>query len=144
MCLSKANINWHNLSMTYRSKRGIFPKNFIMELRSAREWTLRDLENKTGWSHQTLSNLELSKADLTWTKIMKLAAIFECHPLEITQGPGTMTGPRDDKERELLRTYRGLADGEKQVFNSMVDGLKKASGVEKKSDGKNTRTKNGA
>jgi transcriptional regulator with XRE-family HTH domain len=64
--------------------RNKYPKNYIKELREERGWKLRDLEIKTGWSNQTLSNLELSKADLSWSKIQKLAEVFEVHPLEIT------------------------------------------------------------
>ena len=107
------------------TRRNRYPSNFIKQLREDRGWTLRDLEQKTGWSNQTLSNLELSKADLTWSKILKLAHVFECHPLEITEGPGQAPVPQNDAERDLLAAYRGLEDGARQKFTHMMDALKK-------------------
>jgi transcriptional regulator with XRE-family HTH domain len=97
--------------------RNKYPKNYIKELREERGWKLRDLEIKTGWSNQTLSNLELSKADLSWSKIQKLAEVFEVHPLEITEGPASAI------EREILETVRGFADGEKRMFKHMLNTL---------------------
>lgn len=109
-------------------KRNIYPKNFIKQLREQRGWTLRDLEELTGWSNQTLSNLELSKADLTWSKILRLADVFQCHPLEITEGPGNAAIVKDDQERALLRTFRSLENGARREFTHMVEKLKAGHG----------------
>jgi len=97
-------------------KSNKYPKNYIKELRESRGLTLRDLAEKTGWHNQTLSNLELSKADLTWSKIQTLATILECHPSDITDGPGELIAARDEKEKDLLSTFRGLDDSAKQMY----------------------------
>lgn len=102
-----------------------YPPNFIKQLREARDWTLRDLEQKIGWSNQTLSNLELSKADLTWTKILKLATVFECHPLDITAGPDAALEARTEEERWLLKTYRSLEDASRRKFRHLVENFRK-------------------
>lgn len=85
------------------NKKNMYPKNYIKFLREERGWSLRDLADKTGWHHQTISNLELSKADLTWSKILVLADIFEVHPSEITEGPVSAQTEREKKALELLR-----------------------------------------
>jgi len=103
-----------------------YPPNFIKQLREARDWTLRDLEEKIGWSNQTLSNLELSKADLTWTKILKLASVFECHPLDITAGPEAAIEARTEEERWLLKAYRSLEDASRRKIRQMVESFSDA------------------
>ncbi|MBL8713223.1 MAG: helix-turn-helix transcriptional regulator [Alphaproteobacteria bacterium] len=108
------------------TRKHSYPPNFIKQLREERNWTLRDLEERTGWSNQTLSNLELSKADLTWTKIQKLAEVFEVHPMEITLGP-QLVAPMDDRERELINMYRGLEEPAKRLFESLTENINKKS-----------------
>lgn len=95
--------------------RGKYQKNFIKELREKREWKLRDIEERTGWSNQTVSNLELSKAELKYSQLMKLAEIFEVYPLEITEGPASQVMARDDEEKQLLEVFRGLDDSAKAM-----------------------------
>lgn len=128
--------------MSKKSNRGIFPKNFIKELREQRGWTLRDLEEKTGWSSQVVSNLELSKSDLTWTKLQRLAEVFECHELEITQGPAVAVA-RDQQEQDLLARFRSFAEGEKQMFSHMLSSYDsdKPVGSDKPADRKPAKEK---
>lgn len=109
------------------NKRDLYPKNFIKELREKRGWTLRDLEEKTRWSHQTVSNLELSKSDLTWSKMQKLAEVFDCHPLEITDGPEGIA-PKNTREKELLERFRGFSEGEKSMYLHMLKSFDKEKG----------------
>ena len=107
--LIKQKINWQD-----RSMKKIYAKNYIKELRDERGLTLRDLENLTGWSNQTLSNLELSKAELTWSKITKLAEVFDVEPLVIMEGHDGIT--QSQEEKELLEHFRKLEDSAKQMY----------------------------
>jgi transcriptional regulator with XRE-family HTH domain len=103
--------------------RGRYPKNYIFELRDEREMTLRDIEEKTGWSNQTISNLELSKAELSWSKLKKLAEVFECHPLEITEGPSAQIMPKTEEEREVLELYRSMNDRGQDRLRGFLEGI---------------------
>jgi transcriptional regulator with XRE-family HTH domain len=63
-----------------------YPKNYIKEIRELRKLSLREVADSVGVAHQTISNLELSKADLTWSMVVKLANALHCDPLDITMG----------------------------------------------------------
>ena len=114
------------------SSRNLYPSNLIKQLRDDRAWSLRDLEQKTGWSNQTISNLELSKADLTWSKILKLAAVFGCHPLDITGPLGEQPVPQNDTERKLLVSYRSLEVAARQKVIQLVEDLNRRDGKARK------------
>lgn len=101
------------------SARGKYPRNWIKELRIEREWSQRELAEKAGFPHhQTINNLENSIAELKHTQLIKLAAAFDCHPLDITDGPGHMTVAKDDKEAALLKFYRSMSDQTQMEFIS--------------------------
>lgn len=112
------------------NKRGKYPKNYIKELRENRGWKLRDLEDRTGWSNQTVSNLELSKAELKYSQLMKLAEVFECHPLEITEGPESQVMAQTQSEKELLEAFRGLDDSAKSMYLHGLRTFKNAAPAE--------------
>lgn len=102
-------------------KFGKYPRNWIKELREKRGWTLRELADKTGWHHQTLSNLELSKAELTHSKIKVLAGIFEIHPSEVTEGPGSVAIAHNETQSEALKIMQSMSDREQELY---LSGLK--------------------
>lgn len=96
------------------------PKNYIKELREDRGLSLRELAEKINVFHQTLSNIELSKATLTWPTMQKIADALQCHPMEITEGPLTTKEPI---EREMVQKFRVLKETEKRMFVHMLDSM---------------------
>lgn len=95
--------------------------NYIKDLREARDWTLRDLEEKTGWSNQIISNLELGKTELTWRKMLKLSEIFDCHPIEIVLGPDNIETAYHSDEKALLSYFRTMPGTEQKRFIKMME-----------------------
>jgi transcriptional regulator with XRE-family HTH domain len=73
--------------MTRTKRPPKYAKNYIKQLREARGLTIRELSEKLNTTHQNLSNLENSQVALTYETMEKLAMVFQCHPLEIAQGP---------------------------------------------------------
>jgi transcriptional regulator with XRE-family HTH domain len=103
---------------------GKYPKNYIKELREARGWTTRDVAEKAGpgWHGQTVSKLELQKQELSWSKLLRLAEVFEVHPLEITEGPGHVAAPKTPQEKELLELFRNLQDKDQDRLIGYIEG----------------------
>lgn len=109
-------------------KLGKYPKNRIRELRKDKGWSLRELAKRAGFPHyQTLNNLELSRADLTHSHIIRLSDALGCHPLDITEDPSAQIITKDDHEKELLQAYRGMGDGAKETFLSISKAFKPGS-----------------
>lgn len=112
--------------------KGKYPQNYIKQMREQRGLSLRDLAEKIGVHHQTLSNLELSKAELSVAMAKKLAEIFECHPLDITDGPANVAPPATREEKELLEAYRNLTESEQARMLGYAEALKAAEQPVKK------------
>lgn len=114
--------------------RGKYPKNYIKELREARGLSLEKLAQAVGVSTPHISMLELSKRGLSWAMVQKLANALECHPLEITEGPNDKIDIKTPMEKEIVRAFRGLADGEKRMFLHMLQNFQEppAAGKGKK------------
>lgn len=113
-------------------------KNFIKQLREQRNLTLQQLADACNTTHQQISNLENNKRKLTWEWMQRVADALECHPLDLVEGPAE---PKDQSERELIKAYRGLADGEKQIFSHMLDGLAKGKNKQEDNDDERKREK---
>lgn len=99
--------------------------------------TLQALADACHTTHQQISNLESGKRKLTWEWMQRLAKGLECHPLDLVEGPASAPKPADERERELLRKFRGLEDGEKRIFSHMLDGV--AKGDNKEQDDNNAK-----
>lgn len=110
------------------TQNGKYPKNWIKEIREDKGYTLRYLAELVGIHHQTLSNIELSKANLTHQMLIRLADALGVHPMEITEGRSDdMVTARDEKERKLIETYRQLNERDQQLFLSMGSTFASAS-----------------
>jgi len=105
-------------------------KNYIKELREAREITQEVLAEKIGTTSQQIYNLEKGKRRLTWDWIQRLAVALECHPMEITEGPLGISMLQND-EKELLSAYRGLAEPERKIYLNMAKSYKSNDGQKK-------------
>ncbi|MDP2207039.1 MAG: helix-turn-helix transcriptional regulator [Alphaproteobacteria bacterium] len=96
--------------------------NFIKEIRTSQSLTLDQLAERVGTTPQQINLLEAGKRKLTWEWMQRLADGLECHPLDLVEGPAV---PKDEGEKDLLRKFRGLEDGQKRMFSHMLDGLSK-------------------
>jgi transcriptional regulator with XRE-family HTH domain len=106
--------------MAMKSK---YPKNYLKEIRTNRGMTLQQVADHVGVTNPYISMIELGKRGISWLMLKKLSAALQCHPLDITEGPGSQntSAPCNDTEQQLLKTFRGLSDGEKQMFVHMLD-----------------------
>jgi transcriptional regulator with XRE-family HTH domain len=95
-----------------------YPKNWIKEIRDQRGLSVRQLADMTGISQPYITMLEKSQRRLYYDNIQKLAAALECHPLDITDGPGNMIVARNDREKEVLRIMRQMQEGEQETFSA--------------------------
>lgn len=105
-----------------------FPKNYIREIRKARNMSSNELSELSGISQQMISNIELSKTELTRSKIEKFSQIFNVHPLEILEGPiASENLVRDEQERAILRFFRTLPEEDQRgigdLFGPGLDGM---------------------
>jgi transcriptional regulator with XRE-family HTH domain len=103
-----------------------YPKNYIKELRLERGLTLDALAKRVGVTNPYISMMETGKRGLSWVMLRRLAAGLECHPMDITEGVGRVANasditPRSESEKTLLKTFRGLADGERRLFQHMLE-----------------------
>lgn len=101
------------------------PKNYIKELREARELTLEDLAAKVHVTNPYISMLELGKRGLSWNMVKKIADALDCSPLEVTEGPLEGVVPKNEQEKELLKRFRGFSSGEQKMFSHMLDTFSK-------------------
>lgn len=99
-------------------KHGKYPKNFIKEIRESLGMTTRDVAKAAGpgWHNQTVSKLELSNQELTWSKLQTLAKVFQCHPLEITDGPEAISNAKTSREKEVLTLFRHMSEKQQDRF----------------------------
>lgn len=96
---------------------GKYPPNRIRVLRESKDWTIRELAHRAGFNdHQTVSNLELQKAELKLSHMKMLAAAFGCRVIDIIEDPVDTVTTQDDAEREVLEQFRGLDDSAKQML----------------------------
>lgn len=109
-----------------------YPKNYIKELREARGMSLEDVAQAVGVTNPYVSMLEQGKRGLSWMMLRKLADAFQCNPLEITEGTSRPEEPRNRQEKEMLRKFRGLADGEREMFSYMLDSFASGKNTKKK------------
>ncbi|HCS22812.1 MAG TPA: hypothetical protein DIW20_03605 [Rhodospirillaceae bacterium] len=105
--------------------------NFIKQIREQAGITTAELAARVRTSQQQITNLENGKRKLTWEWMQRLADGLECHPLDLVEGPAA---PKDDSEKDLLRKFRGLEDGQKRMFSHMLDGLSKGAADSKEED----------
>lgn len=87
--------------------------------------TVKDLAQAIGTSGPYVTMLENSERRLYNDWVLKIAYVLRCHPMEITTGKQTDLIAEDDREQDLLRTFRGLREGEKEMLSRMLDTFSK-------------------
>lgn len=92
-------------------------KNYIKQLREDRKLTTAQLGELAGTTQQQISLLENSKRSLRWDWIVRLADALQCHPMDITEGPGGS----DPLERELIAKFRRFHETDKLKYVSIAD-----------------------
>ncbi|MDI1227375.1 MAG: helix-turn-helix transcriptional regulator [bacterium] len=110
--------------------------NFIKQIRKERGLSSEALAEKVGTSAQQINHLENGKRKLSWDWIQKLAKALECHPLEITEGPGTVK-PLDEREKEFINMYRGMNEDARNMVEDVLRGIADRSGGDNKPPAKN-------
>lgn len=105
-------------------------KNFLRTIRKQKNMTLQELADAVGTSNQQVSNHEAGKRKLTWEWIKRYSAALECHPLDITEGPGVDHGPKNAEEKELLDLFRQMKDKDQDRLIGYMES--KIEGDEKK------------
>jgi len=86
----------------------------LRTLRKDRKLTLQQLAERVGTSNQQISHHENGKRRLTWDWIMRYSKALECHPSDLTEGPASVHRAKDEDEKDLLQTFRGLSEGERK------------------------------
>lgn len=71
--------------------------NHLRALREARGLTLEQLASAVGTTNQQISHLELGKRQLTVSWLRRLAAVLDCHPWAIVDGPDALTTSARDE-----------------------------------------------
>lgn len=112
--------------------RKLHLKNWIKEIREERGMTLEELAQKVGVSNPYVSMLELSKRGLSVSMLHKLAEALECHPTDIISGPGHLVAAKDEVERDLLTTFRGLEEREQSMYLHMLKSFSVSPGEKNK------------
>lgn len=110
--------------------RAMKRKNFIKEIREERGISGPALADMCNMTQSNLSHIENGRNKLTWDHMQTIARALECHPMDLVEG---LPQPRGDDEKRLLNTYRGLAEGQKEMFSHMLKSLASA-GKEKQMD----------
>ncbi len=125
-------MDFSNCPFDDEGMRGKYPKNYIKELREARGLSLEKLAQAVGVTNPHISMLELSKRGLSWAMVQKLADALDCHPIEITEGPNDKIDVKTPMEKEIVRAFRGLEDGEKRMFLHMIQNFDKTPATKPK------------
>ena len=97
--------------------------NFLRVLRKSRGLTLQQVAEKVGTTNQHVSFHENGRRKLNWDWIQRYANALECHPSDITNGPGAEVRAENDEERTLLEKFRNLSEPEKKAMLQMSDAL---------------------
>lgn len=105
----------------------LHPKNWIKELRDAKNLTAEQLGGKIGKSGPFITMLEKRKRGLTWPTIQKLADALECHPSEITDGPVT------EPIKKIMSLVQTMSEADQERFMHMAEAF---TGIEAASKGK--------
>lgn len=96
-------------------------KNFLREIRTQRGLTQEKLAELVGTSHPTVQRHENSKRRLTHEWIAKYSQALQCHPSDITEGPGTMMAAGTEQEKNLLKLLRMMNDEDQSKFIHMAE-----------------------
>lgn len=108
-------------------------KNYLRQLRTAQGLTLQQVADRVGTSNQQVSHHENGKRRLTVEWLQRYSRALECHPTDITDGPGQVILAEGPKEKTLLQTFRGLSEPEKRALIQIGKNLLRAEGDKKKS-----------
>jgi len=105
------------------------PKNWIKEVRNERGLSAQELADQVGTSRAYITMLENSQRRLYYDWIQKIAAALQCHPQDITDGPGNLVAARNEREKEVLQIMREMGEREQETFSA---GLKAFASARKK------------
>lgn len=98
-----------------------YPKNWIKELRVARGLTAKELGALVGTSGQNITMIERRERGLGIPMARRIAAVLECHFVEVIDGPGALLASLPDDKKKLLEKYDAMQDKDRENYLSMGD-----------------------
>lgn len=96
-------------------------KNFLREMRKSANLTQEQLAEMVGTTHPTVQRHENSKRKLTHEWITRYANALNCHPSDITDGPGTIMAATNEQEKSLLHMLRKMSEKDQDRFLNMAE-----------------------
>ncbi len=116
------NLDIHTLPFRYNNPGVSKPiKNFVKSLRKDRNLTLEELAEKMETTAATIQRHESGNRKLTHQWINRYAEALQCHPSDITDGPGSMMAATNPQEENLLKLLRKMSDKDQDRFLSMAE-----------------------
>lgn len=111
-------------------------KNYIREIRITKGWSQEKLAEVMGTTAATIQRHEQGKRrkSLDMDTIRRYAEALECHPSDITDGPGSLV-PKNEIQKKILQAMNQLSDKEQEMYGSgFLSGLNMQNAGEKKND----------
>ncbi len=96
-------------------------KNFIKEIRKQRGLTQKELGDLVGVADSQITMIENGRRGLRAEMLHRIADALQCHPLDITDGPGNAVVARSEREKKLLETFRAMQDKDQENYLVMGD-----------------------
>ena len=106
----------------------------IKKFRKDYGWTQTELAERVGYADKgMISRIENGKVDLQQSQIIRFAEVFGVSPGDLMGSEGTMSVisvgeyygsgqlSLSEEEKQIIRKYRALSDGEKDMVCKMLD-----------------------
>jgi transcriptional regulator with XRE-family HTH domain len=115
-------------------------QNFIKEIRKQRGLTQKQLGDLVGVADSQITMIENGRRGLRAEMLHRIADALQCHPLDITDGPGNMIAARTEREKELLAQFRELDDAAQAMYSAGLRGLLTEQKKGKQEENKHRKT----